>query len=391
LIIASNHLGNVLAVVTDNINMDEDRTTATVASASDYYPFGLQMDGRTFSSADYRYGFNGKEKDDSGEFGSTVYDYGFRIHNPAIAKFLSVDPLTASYPWYTPYQFAGNKPIMAIDLDGAEEKIVIMDGSKVRAKLKASDYKAIVWGKIKRHYWTIHSGAEKNWSSGYDRYTLGMGGKDKGWYGPGKGTLSINSSGGNTYDPSDAGIGYPQTASFREAFGMAADGFDELLINPTDHYSRQFQQSVVNYFGIYTTAFSFRLGASFALGKGAMDALNQTIVHGGDVGEVDWINVSASILIKNNHFRNAVAAAGDFITNDQFNDEKTLQAIGVEFLIRGVADKGFGDLTKKPIGSNASYWYGEWGKDLVKRFSRDEVREIIEEVTGSYETGTPEN
>jgi hypothetical protein len=64
LIIDSNHLGNVLAVVTDNINMAEDRTTATVASASDYYPFGLQMDGRTFSSADYRYGFNGKEKDE---------------------------------------------------------------------------------------------------------------------------------------------------------------------------------------------------------------------------------------------------------------------------------------------------------------------------------------
>jgi len=34
---------------------------------------------------------------------------------------LSVDPLTASYPWYTPYQFAGNKPIEAIDIDGLEE------------------------------------------------------------------------------------------------------------------------------------------------------------------------------------------------------------------------------------------------------------------------------
>jgi len=73
----------------------------------------------------YRYGFNGKEKDQSGEFGLTSYDYGFRIYNPAIAKFLSVDPLTASYPWYTPYQFAGNKPIMASDLDGLEEKIEI--------------------------------------------------------------------------------------------------------------------------------------------------------------------------------------------------------------------------------------------------------------------------
>ena len=70
----------------------------------------------------YRYGFNGKEKDADGEWGSnTHYDYGFRIYNPAIAKFLSVDPLTQSYPWYTPYQFAGNKPIKFIDLDGLEE------------------------------------------------------------------------------------------------------------------------------------------------------------------------------------------------------------------------------------------------------------------------------
>jgi hypothetical protein len=32
-----------------------------------------------------------------------------------------VDPLTRSYPWYTPYQFAGNNPIKFIDLDGLEE------------------------------------------------------------------------------------------------------------------------------------------------------------------------------------------------------------------------------------------------------------------------------
>lgn len=37
---------------------------------------------------------------------------------------MSVDPLTAKYPWYTPYQFAGNKPIWAIDVDGLEEFII---------------------------------------------------------------------------------------------------------------------------------------------------------------------------------------------------------------------------------------------------------------------------
>ena len=79
------------------------------------------MPGRKYNSTAYRYGFNGEEKDQSGEWGSqTHYDYGFRIYNPAIGKFLSVDPLTASYPWYTPYQFAGNMPIRYIDLDGLE-------------------------------------------------------------------------------------------------------------------------------------------------------------------------------------------------------------------------------------------------------------------------------
>ena len=40
-----------------------------------------------------------------------------------VQRFLSIDPLTREYAWYTPYQFAGNKPIWAIDLDGAEELI----------------------------------------------------------------------------------------------------------------------------------------------------------------------------------------------------------------------------------------------------------------------------
>jgi hypothetical protein len=53
--------------------------------------------------------------------GGSTYDYGFRIYNPQIAKFLSVDPLSSEYPFYTPYQFSGNKPISNIDLDGRED------------------------------------------------------------------------------------------------------------------------------------------------------------------------------------------------------------------------------------------------------------------------------
>ncbi len=76
---------------------------------------------------EHRYGFNGKENDrdlQSDDGSNLVLDYGFRIYNPAIARFLSTDPLTKSYPWYTPYQFAGNKPTKFIDLDGKEEAIL---------------------------------------------------------------------------------------------------------------------------------------------------------------------------------------------------------------------------------------------------------------------------
>ncbi|MFT6338045.1 MAG: RHS repeat-associated protein [Halioglobus sp.] len=75
---------------------------------------------QTFGSKGYRFAFNGMEQDSEVSGSGNSYDYGFRIYNPRLGKFLSVDPLTSSYPWYTPYQFAGNRPIEMIDLDGLE-------------------------------------------------------------------------------------------------------------------------------------------------------------------------------------------------------------------------------------------------------------------------------
>jgi RHS repeat-associated protein len=123
----SNHLGNVLATIADrripvDANSDGiiESYKADVVSASDYYPFGMQMPGRKFSSELYRYGFNGKENDNEVKGEGNQQDYGMRIYDGRLGRFLSVDPLTHSYPWYTPYQFAGNQPIVAIDLDGME-------------------------------------------------------------------------------------------------------------------------------------------------------------------------------------------------------------------------------------------------------------------------------
>ncbi len=80
------------------------------------------MVNRYSNAGSFRYGFNGKEKDweDYGE--GNGYDYGARVYNSRIGRFLSTDPLFKDFPWYSPYQFAGNKPIWATDLDGMEEQ-----------------------------------------------------------------------------------------------------------------------------------------------------------------------------------------------------------------------------------------------------------------------------
>jgi RHS repeat-associated protein len=54
------------------------------------------MPGRTFSAADkYRYGYNGKENDNDVKGEGNQQDYGMRIYDPRIGKFLSADVIAA--------------------------------------------------------------------------------------------------------------------------------------------------------------------------------------------------------------------------------------------------------------------------------------------------------
>jgi len=66
-------------------------------------------------------------------------DYGMRIYDPRIGRFPSVDPLSPSYPWYTPYSFAGNNPIEHVDLDGQEEfHFTLLPGKDGKAHFQVS-------------------------------------------------------------------------------------------------------------------------------------------------------------------------------------------------------------------------------------------------------------
>lgn len=133
----TDHRGNVVATVSDRkLQVDSnndgivDYYVADVVTATDYAPFGAQLPGRTYRSngLQLRYGYNGKENDNEVKGEGNQQDYGFRISDPRLGRFLSVDPLTKDYPWYTPYQFAGNTPIWATDVDGAEPKIALPRG-----------------------------------------------------------------------------------------------------------------------------------------------------------------------------------------------------------------------------------------------------------------------
>lgn len=80
----------------------------------------MLVPNRHQSSDSYRYGFNGKENDNEVKGEGNFQDYGMRMYNPRIGRFFNVDPLTNEYPELTPFQFASNTPIQAIDIDGLE-------------------------------------------------------------------------------------------------------------------------------------------------------------------------------------------------------------------------------------------------------------------------------
>jgi RHS repeat-associated protein len=78
----------------------------------------MRMWDRSVNSSEYKYGFNGKEKDDELKGEGNSYDFGARIYDPRIGRFLSIDPKSANYVSVSPYHFASNNPIYFIDSKG---------------------------------------------------------------------------------------------------------------------------------------------------------------------------------------------------------------------------------------------------------------------------------
>ncbi|WP_343788110.1 RHS repeat-associated core domain-containing protein, partial [Wandonia haliotis] len=118
----SNHLGNVLATISDRKLPEFDLGEGLayykpdVVSYSDYMPFGMQMAERNGSAGDYRYGYQGSEKDDEIKGSGNSYTTHFRQLDPRIGRWLSLDPKMSA--WENPYASMGNNPIFHNDVYG---------------------------------------------------------------------------------------------------------------------------------------------------------------------------------------------------------------------------------------------------------------------------------
>ena len=127
----SNHLGNVLSVITDQKLPVEVGSlivsySAVVVTATDYSPFGVGLYGRSWSG-EYRFGFNGQEED--GEVFNTPgtsYSAEFWQYDSRIGRRWNIDPVQKHS--FSNFSVLGLSPIQNVDLKG-DDWIKAKDGT----------------------------------------------------------------------------------------------------------------------------------------------------------------------------------------------------------------------------------------------------------------------
>jgi RHS repeat-associated protein len=151
----SNHLGNVLSVVTDKVlakdwNVDNvvDYFRGEIVNASDYTPFGVQMDGRKFEVEDYRYLYNGMESEGASQGEEYVYTTEFRQYDCRLGRWFSTDNLFFIQPYYSTYCAMDNNPIVCNDPSGD-----IVDKGKKWSKERMNNIWHHTWNVVfSKHY-----------------------------------------------------------------------------------------------------------------------------------------------------------------------------------------------------------------------------------------------
>lgn len=86
--------------------------------------YNVLKDSEKGCAGEYRYGFQDQEKVNEIYGEGNAYSFKYRMYNPRLGKFFSVDPLDKKYPAWSPYAFAMDRVIDGIELEGLEWKPV---------------------------------------------------------------------------------------------------------------------------------------------------------------------------------------------------------------------------------------------------------------------------
>ncbi|WP_319802353.1 RHS repeat-associated core domain-containing protein [Flavobacterium sp. N502540] len=107
------HLGNIrLSYAKNTITQ-----VLTIIDENNYYPFGLKHKGyNDYVATSNKYKYNGKELQD--ELGLNMYDYGARNYDPALGRWMNIDPLAEEGRRWSPYNYALDNPVYFTDPDG---------------------------------------------------------------------------------------------------------------------------------------------------------------------------------------------------------------------------------------------------------------------------------
>lgn len=140
----TDHLGNVRLSYTEDPNNPGE---PTIIEENNYYPFGLRHKGYNEggdtslgNDVAQKWKYNGKEIDE--DLGLNLYQYGFRLYDPTIGRFPSIDPIAEQFPHVSAYNYAENRPIDGIDLWGLqyvnanEARIQLMRDGKILYKMQ---------------------------------------------------------------------------------------------------------------------------------------------------------------------------------------------------------------------------------------------------------------
>ena len=116
------HLGNVRLSYSDTDLNGAIDPVGEIIEESNYYPFGLEQKGynnvNTGNGNDLaqRWKHSGKELNE--ELGLDWYDFGARNYDPALGRWMNLDPLAEGMRRHSPYNYAFDNPVYFIDPDG---------------------------------------------------------------------------------------------------------------------------------------------------------------------------------------------------------------------------------------------------------------------------------